>query len=176
MESKRIAAMVFSVISGLVLCDSVSYAADGEIDFTGSVIDTACTMDIGANNKMSVILGNVAKTAFSGPDSVSSVTEFDIKLKSCPEVTTASVKFDGVTVPGNHEVLALTEETGAATGIGIQITDQANKVVAFETATDSYPLVAGDNTLPFYASFIQTDAAVVAGTANATAQFTINYN
>lgn len=176
MESKKIAAMVLFVLSGLVLCDSASYAADGEINFTGSVIDTACTMDIGANNKMSVILGNVAKTAFSGPDSVSSVTEFDIKLKSCPEVTTASVKFDGVTVPGNNEVLALTEETGAATGVGIQITDQANKIVTFKTATDSYPLAAGDNTLPFFASFIQTDAAVVAGTANATAQFTINYN
>jgi major type 1 subunit fimbrin (pilin) len=171
----KLVAVAITATTMLTLSHAV-VAADGQIDFTGSVTDTACIMDIGTDNKMTVALGNVDTASFSGVDSTSSATEFNIKLKSCPEATNASVKFDGTTVAGKNDVLALTSGTGVATGVGIQIKDKSSKVVNFYNATDSYPLTEGDNTLPFHASFIQTDTTVVAGTANATAQFTLNYN
>lgn len=168
-----------SLASALTMICAGVHASDGTISFTGSITDTACTMDIGAGNKITVDLGEVAKSSFSGVGSTSTSTAFDIKVKSCPSaVTAATVKFDGIDYSGDNTALALdTPETGtAATGVGVQLMDSANKVVPLQTASSSYTLKEGDNTLPFTASYIQKAATVTSGTANATAQFTLNYN
>lgn len=163
-------------LSAICLLTAVSaHASDGTINFNGEIVDTACTIDIGASNTMDVTLGKVAKSAFTGVDSTASATEFDLKLTDCP-AGNATVKFDGANYGGDNEVLALTAGTGVATGVGIQIKDSVQKVVPLFTASSSIVLTAGENTLPFYASYIQKDAAVVSGKANSTAQFTLNYN
>lgn len=164
-------------VASLLMLSSAAFASDGTVNFTGEIIDSACTIDIGANNTMTVDLGKVAKTAFSGAGSTASATEFDLKVKDCPAtVTTAVVKFDGANYSGDNSVLALTAETGAATGVAIQLKDGAQKVLPLFTASSSYALKAGDNTLPMYASYIQKETTVAAGKANSTAQFTLNYN
>ncbi|MFO6296575.1 fimbrial protein [Rahnella selenatireducens] len=171
--------MAVTIMSVLAAASVNATASDGTISFTGSVTDTACAMDIGATNELTVAMGSVAKTAFTGVGSTASATEFDIKVKDCPATAkTATVKFDGTTYSGDNAVLALdTPETGtAATGVGIQIKDSAQKVVPLFTASSSYTLAEGANTLPFVASYIQKEATVVSGVANATAQFTLNYN
>ncbi|WP_324722530.1 fimbrial protein [Lelliottia sp. JS-SCA-14] len=160
-----------------VLSSAAALASDGTINFTGEVLDSACTVDIGANNTMEVTLGSVAKTAFTGKGSTASYSKFNLKLTKCPAtVTSASVKFEGTSYAGDDSVLALTEEDGVATGVGVQISDASNKVVELGTATASTTLAAGDNVLPFYARYIQQAAAVTAGPANSVAQFTLNYN
>lgn len=165
------------VISALVGYSATSLASDGTINFKGEVIDTACTIDVGANNTMEVQLGKVAKSAFTGVDSTASATEFDLKLKDCPAaVTSAVVKFDGKNYNGDNNTLALTNETDVATGVGIQLKDAKQTLVPLFTASSKYDLVTGENTLPFYASYVQKATAVVAGKANSTVQFTINYN
>lgn len=169
---------IFS-IALLSLISMNAFAADGEITFEGSIVDTACTVDIGTGNKMTVTLGEISKTSFTGVGSTSSATEFNIKLKACPAaITSATVKFDGNAYSGDPSTLALDGgETGVATGVGIQIKDSTETVVPLATPSSSYTLQeTEENTLPFYASYIQKAATVVAGTANATAQFTVNYN
>ncbi|MRS88949.1 fimbrial protein [Enterobacteriaceae bacterium RIT714] len=160
-----------------VLSSASVLASDGTINFTGEVLDSACTVDIGANNTMEVSMGSVAKSAFTGKGSTASATKFNLKLTKCPTtVTSATVKFDGTAYAGDDSVLALTTETGVATGVGIQLSDSSNKVVTLFTPSSSMTLAEGDNVLPFVARYIQQAAAVTAGPANSVAQFTVNYN
>lgn len=169
---------IASAIAAVSVLSSASVlASDGTVNFTGEVLDSACTVDIGANNTMNVDMGKVAKTAFTGKGSTASYTKFDLKLTKCPAtVTSATVKFDGTADAGDNSVLALTVEEGVATGVGIQLSDSADKVVSLGSPTSSVTLAAGDNVLPFYARYIQQAAAVTAGPANSVAQFTLNYN
>ncbi|WP_380182963.1 fimbrial protein [Kalamiella sp. sgz302252] len=175
------------MIATLALINAVAaapaLAVDGTINFKGKIIDAACTVDLdGAGaTTMDVLLGNVYKNAFTGVGSTAggtaSATKFNILLKGCPDtVKAATVKFDGIAYSGDNTVLALTEETGVATGVGIQLSDKSGVLPLFSESA-SYTLVSGNNvnTLDFYARYIQKDAAVTVGPANAVATFTVNY-
>ncbi|HCB2207738.1 TPA: fimbrial protein [Citrobacter farmeri] len=152
---------------------------DGTVNFTGEIIDASCTVDIGANNTMEVILGKVSKTVFTGVGSYASSTEFDLKVKDCPAtIHGIAVKFDGQGYNGDNSVLAVTAGTGTAEGVAIELLDKNQKVVPLFTVSDIYPLADGETTLtlPFYARYKQVAATVKPGPANSTAQFTLNYN
>lgn len=150
-------------------------AADGTITFTGSLTADACTVDAGSQN-MSVDMGEVATTAFSGgPGTKSSPTKFDIQLTACPDtVTGAAVKFDGETDPTNPNLLKL-DSDAVATGVGIEISDNSGTPIALHTASTVYPLQEGDNTLSFVSRYVSTDAQPGAGATKATSLFTLNY-
>lgn len=158
-------------------------AADGTINFKGNIIDSACKVDLdGAGaTTTDVMMGNVNKSAFTGVGSTAggsaSATKFTIQLKDCPEtLTKATVKFDGIAYAGDNTVLALTDETGVATGVGIQLSDSKGVLPLFTEST-AYTLdtETGTNTLDFYARYIQKAATVTAGPANSVTTLTINY-
>lgn len=152
---------------------------DGTINFTGEITDAACTVDIGTDNTLTVDLGTVNKSVFTGVGSYASATEFDLKVKDCPEtVTSISAKFDGNGFNGDNSVLAITEAADAAKGVAIELLDQNKAAFSLFADTDLYDLPAGQTTLtmPFYARYKQMEDTVVAGKANSTAQFTLNYN
>jgi major type 1 subunit fimbrin (pilin) len=154
-------------------------AADGQVNFKGEIIDSACEVVNSVSNPLDVTLGQVAKTAFTGAGSTAAATKFTLQLKNCPEsVTSAAVKFDGTADAGDNNVLQLTQDTGVATGVGIQLSDASNAVLPLFTASTSYPLVSGTavNNLDFVARYIATDETVTAGPANSVASFSINYN
>lgn len=180
---KYIVSTLTSVALMAALSSTAAFAADGTINFQGNIIDSACTVDLDGNGAttMDVLMGDVNKTAFSGVGSTAggsaSATKFNISLKNCPEtVTTATVKFDGTAYAGDNTVLALTQETGVATGVGIQLSD-ASGILPLFTASAPYTLTSGDttNVLDFYARYIQKAATVTAGPANSVATFTVNY-
>ncbi|EPM0390336.1 fimbrial protein [Proteus mirabilis] len=152
-------------------------AADGTIDFTGEIIDNACELAAGSD-ALKVNLGKVSKTALPSAGVTAAATKFTIKLINCPAtVSTASVKFDAESYSGDDTVIALKQESGVATGVGIQIMDDANTVVPLFTASKNYPLKEdGENNLDFIARYIAKTDSVTAGLANANATFTINYN
>ncbi len=92
-------------------------------------------------------------------------------------MTAASVKFDAESYLGDDQVIKLKQDTGVATGVGIQITDDSNTVVPLFTATKIFPLKQNvENNLDFRARYIAKSSAVTPGPANGTATFTINYN
>ncbi|UBX50608.1 fimbrial protein [Providencia alcalifaciens] len=154
-------------------------AADGTIDFTGEITDQACELASGSD-ALKVNLGKVSKKALPSAGSTAAATKFTIKLINCPTtVTSASVKFDATSYPGDDSVIELKDagKSGVATGVGIQITDNANTVVPLFTASKTYPLKDGvENNLDFRARYIAQTANVGVGLANANATFTINYN
>lgn len=152
-------------------------ADDGRINFYGSITDSACTVVNNMSNPLSVMMGNVSSSAFTGAGSTASPTKFNIALKDCPEsAKSATVKFDGTADSNVATLLALTQEAGVAKGVGIQLMDNKNAVVPLYTASSAYPLQAGDNNLAFVARYYATANTVSAGFANATSSFTLNYN
>lgn len=170
------------VIATLIAASSVfainnTLAADGTIDFTGEITDQACELASGSD-ALKVNLGKVSKTALPSAGSTAAATKFTIKLIKCPAtVTTASVKFDADSYLGDDTVIKLKEETGVATGVGIQITDNENAVVPLFTASKNYPLQENvENNLDFRARYIAKSDTVTTGPANGTATFSINYN
>ncbi|MEL4013835.1 fimbrial protein [Dryocola clanedunensis] len=171
---KNLISMAIAVAA--VLSAANTFAEDGTVNFTGEITDTACTVDIGANNTMTVDLGKVARTAFTGVGSKASATKFVLKLKDCPTgLNLARVKFDGTGYDGDDSVLKLTQDLGAAQGVAIELSDPAAKLPLFTPST-AYALVEGDNALNFYARYVQMAQTVVSGPANASATFTLNYN
>jgi len=156
---------------------SSAFADDGKINFVGSITDEACTVVNGMSNPLTVTLGNVSSKAFTGAGSTAAPTKFTIALTDCPDtVNSATVKFDGTADSNVNTILALTQETGVATGVGIQLADANNSVIPLYTASAAYPLATGDNNLDFVARYYATAASVTAGPANSTSNFTIVYN
>jgi major type 1 subunit fimbrin (pilin) len=163
------------LLCGVVaLLSGLAQAQSGKINFTGEIIDTACEVDTNSQN-LDVNLGRVSKTDFSGAGTVASETAFKLNLKNCPEVTTATIKFDATPKDGDYNVIDISADSGAAKGVGVQILDSARKVVPLYTASSLYDLAVGDNSLKFTARYYAT-GEVTSGPANAVANFTVNYN
>ncbi|MGL5389644.1 MAG: fimbrial protein [Serratia sp. (in: enterobacteria)] len=166
-----VAALVTGVLS------ASAFADDGKINFVGSITDDACTVVNNMSNPLTVTLGTVSSSAFTAAGSTAAPTKFTIALTDCPAtMTSAKVKFDGTADTNVNTILKLTQETGVATNVGIQLMDKANVVVPLYTASSAYALTAGANNLDFVARYYATAAAVTAGPANSTSNFTIVYN
>lgn len=174
---KNLLAML--IAGGSIFVVNNALAEDGTIDFTGEIIDNACELASGSD-ALKVNLGKVSKTALPTTGSTASATQFTIKLINCPATaSSAAVKFDADSYSGDSSVIALKNEPNVATGVGIQITDDTNKVVPLFTESKKYPLKTGANVvnnLDFRARYIAKADTVTAGLANGNATFTINYN
>ncbi len=124
-------------IAATVGCSASAFAAtngEGQINFTGEIIDSACQVVNGLSNPLNVELGRVSKTVFSGAGSTSTPTKFDIQLKSCPEtVTSAAINFGGTPDTDNSTTLALTPDTETATGVAIRLLDSSEQPVSLYT-------------------------------------------
>ncbi|WP_075182350.1 fimbrial protein [Pantoea sp. 1.19] len=153
------------------------HAADGTIQFTGNITDTACVVET-ASSSQTVALGTVASTAFSSAGSTAGAKPFTINLSNCPAaVTSAAVRFDGSLNTANSSILALNSGEDAA-NVGVAIYEQdSSTLIPIGSDSASFPLSAsGINTLNFVAKYYATATPVGAGSANATASFTIAYN
>lgn len=75
------------LLAATIGCTASAFAAtngEGQINFTGEIIDSACQVVNGLSNPLNVPLGKVSKTVFTGAGSTSTLTKFDIQLKDCP--------------------------------------------------------------------------------------------
>lgn len=156
-----------------------SSAADGSINFTGTILDSACTIDTG-NANQTVNLGMVPKSTFSKAGDMAAATRFSIVLENCPDtVTSASIKFDGKADATNTSILALSDGQ-TAKGVGIALYEE-DGITAIPLATRSKSITldtatpANSNSLTYVAKYMATQASVEAGSANSTSDFTITY-
>jgi len=174
MMNKTIIALAIAAGSALT---SVAQAADGKINFTGTITDSAYTVTTGTKTQ-TVNLGTISSSGFDGAGAVSGASRFSVALESCPgTVTTASVVFDGQPDTNNTSLLALTPGTGVATSVGIGIYEEdSTTLIPVATKSAEKDLSPAGATFNFIAKYVATDAAVGAGTANAVSDFTISYN
>jgi P pilus assembly protein, pilin FimA len=165
-----------TLIAGLFA--SAANAADGTINFTGSITDAACTVDSNSASQ-NVNLGTVSSKVFGAVGATASPTNFTIKLTSCPStVTGASVKFDGTSDTTNTQLLKLASAS-TAKGVGVAIYEKdASTLVPMHSQSSRQTIDSAQttNTLAFVAKYMSTADAVTAGTANASTDFTIVYN
>nr|WP_241391464.1 fimbrial protein [Serratia proteamaculans]ULG18709.1 fimbrial protein [Serratia proteamaculans] len=174
MKVKLLALALTTTLAGY---STMLLAADGTINFTGNITDTACTVDTASTNQ-TVNLGTVATTAFSAAGSTASPTRFTINLNTCPAaVKSANVRFDGNTNSANSNILALNSDQ-TATNVGVALYEQnSSTLIPVGNPTENVTLSStNSNTLTYIAKYYSTATPVTAGTANSTATFTIAYN
>lgn len=146
-------------------------AYDGTVNFKGSVVDSACTVNV-ATQSQSVDFGAVGKSGFTGDKSVTATKKFPITLDSCAVTTykKVTVRFDGTQDGDNLKLTA-----GGATGLAVQLLNPDGTPLAMGTDSAVNDLSTGSNSINFGARYIQNAATVTTGAANAQAQFTLSY-
>ncbi|CAI0957502.1 fimbrial protein [Serratia quinivorans] len=156
---------------------SVANAADGTINFEGSVLETACTATAAVST---VKMGAISKVALGSVGATSLGKPVTVTLSSCPAAATkATITFAGTPDANNSQLFKVVAGAGtAATGIGLALYDadgvtliSPNAVSAEKNLSTSTSTVYN-----FTAKYMATKTAVTGGDANASASFTVNYN
>lgn len=161
----------------------------GKINFTGSVVAAPCAVD-NSTDGQTVKLGQIATNQLASKGATGSAVPFTVKLIGCdlsPQAgdttatinyTKASIKFTGSSIDAT--TLALTADGAGeqpAQNVGIEIF-QANKAVNVDgtDGTAAQDIIAGDNEIPFTATYVATsEDAVIAGSANSSVNFQVTY-
>ncbi|WP_336218237.1 fimbrial protein [Citrobacter amalonaticus] len=151
-------------------------ADDLPINFRGTVVAGACEVASLSKN-MDVILGDIPTMYFGDAGDVSTAVPFTIDL-NCPDGASlkATVTFSGTTA-SDSTLLALDTDVNVAKGVAVRINESDGTKISLGTASAVNSLVAGDNELKFTAQYqaLVGRSEINAGSANATAQFTLNY-
>lgn len=164
-----------------VLAASNVYAAAGTVNFTGTILDSACTVDVASKNQ-TVDLGKYNKSEFTAVGSLTAAKRFNIVLADCPDtVTSAKVLFDGKPDLTDSNLLAIDDSIqDAATGVAINLMSaDKNDLPLHGVNGYNYNLNTDsgvENTLAFYAQYKSTSSTVTAGPANSVANFSVTYN
>ena len=107
----------------------------------------------------------------------SSSRPFEIKLEECDisSKTKVNVSFSGIADETNDSLLSVNTEAGSASGVGIGIYDNANKLIDVNTGKATTTLQAGQTVLYYTANYVATKAAVTTGYGNAEVDFNLTY-
>jgi major type 1 subunit fimbrin (pilin) len=168
--------IAFALLAGSSFAGVVS-AADGTVNFTGNIMGAACTVSP-TSATQTVALGTVSSSSLPSVGSTAAPTKFDIVLDSCPAAATkATIKFDGPSDSKNSSLLALTTGAGVATGVGIGLyeSDSSTQIPVGSVSASKNLSSTAATTFTYYAKYMAT-GTVVAGSANAVSNFTVNYN
>ena len=184
----KISALCGSSLLALMAATSAN-AADGQVEFTGTVNDNACTIN-SESVKKSVDMGQVRIADFANTvGSTAGETPFSISLENCSGSTlkNASIKFSGQQAATDATVLGMVG-SNQVKGLGIQIADaRTGDKLPLNTASTDYVLRPQSNTFDFTASYVRLVAdtpgadgapdtrGIGTGTVNALATFDVTY-
>lgn len=125
-----------------------------------------------------VDMGNVPTKIFKGVGSMGPKVPFSIELSGC-QGNASHVLLHLEPTYGyadkNNGVIALSNEEGSASGVGIQLM-MDEKVIDANANPIIYPFQQGTTVLPFYAYYYQVADRVQPGTANSTLIFYTFYD
>lgn len=172
---------------------AAAFAADfgqGTITFTGSVLDAPCSIPA-ADLNQTIDLGQISKNDLATVNAASATLPFEIHLTGCnftmttganpaPQLNKLKIAFAGTFSDATKAILTNTAPNGA-TNVGIQIVDNAGKVIS-STPTAEQTLAAGNlNTLRYGVRLINTgtagaNVAATAGKVGAQVVFTLTYS
>lgn len=177
----KLAAVAFLGFMGVA---SSAMAQDGQVNFTGKIIEAGCQINGSVTSTQNVKLGEVAKTAFTNAGDTAATTKFSMVLSACPADLLGkpvAVKYDGTPDITDNDYLQLTNygNTGVADGVAIQLLNTDGTPLALGTASNAVTInadAATETELDFFARYISTKSAVTAGDANGTVNFTLTYN
>lgn len=166
----------------LGLSSTATLAADGKLTFRGNIGNSSCSVTSG--DEITVAMGKVPVETLE-KDADGPAVGFAITLQGCKQGTYYLV-LDGVSPEGQPNILALDNSTGddVAKGVGIKISDISDKPVTLtkglDVNNDAMVSIGGDGgsgTFYLKAHYFAFDqSSLKAGTADATATFTIVQN
>lgn len=150
-----------------------------------SITSRTCRVSAGSQN-IAVPMGTVNRGAFTGVGSTAGGSNFTVRLDSCSTGLNLFMTFtDGNNPANTSDVLTLTPGTLSAKGIGIRITRQDNSQRVSYGPDSALPANPGQMSfgattgatrdLPFTAAYVQAQAFIAGGTANAIATITMSY-
>lgn len=164
-----------SSISLAALSSSV-FAADGTIDFTGSITANTCTIDGGGTATKTVDLGAVPESALAVMGQTAGNQAFSFVLTGCTaSAAKVAARFESI-IASPDGYLGLTA-AATAKNVKIAIYDAAGTLqpVNGVVPTTSYvDLDNGDATLNYTAAYYATDVAE-AGSADSQVSYTLSY-
>jgi major type 1 subunit fimbrin (pilin) len=176
--------LALAVATMLSVGMGAAHAADGTINFTGTVTADTCTVSVNDQTNPTLNLGTVNTADLAAQGDTGPAANFNLNLTSCPNTVTAA----SVTFSGNQDAgldTAFSNEAGAADAaqnVGVQLYDASNATVAPDAAVDvsSYLTPNSDNTaesatIPFSARMIAVADAATAGSLVSHADYTISY-
>ncbi|MGE9553592.1 fimbrial protein [Erwinia amylovora] len=139
-----------------------------------NVTTIACTV---SSTAISVPMGTVEKRAFGGVGTWpgdANTRSFILPLNSNAG-TRVNVQIDGNVQNASQGVLNLTGGTGSASGVGIQLLYQNAPLPLSSPVNTGTATSEGTYNIPLQARYYQTGSSITAGTANASATFTLTY-
>ncbi|WP_339496268.1 fimbrial protein [Pseudomonas sp. RA_105y_Pfl2_P56] len=164
-------------------------ASDGQVEFSGSINDNACTIN-SENVKKSVDMGQVRLADFENTvGATAGSVPFSISLENCSSATlkNAAITFRGQQSTTDPTILGMTGDNQVA-GVGIQINDaRTGSKLPLNTASTDYVLRPQSNTFDFTASYVRLVAdgegadgkpgvrGIGTGQVNALASFDVTY-
>ena len=171
------------ILLSLVSLSSLVHATDGEITFTGRVLDTTCTLG-GTDGDYTVTLPTVGKTALSTTGATAGDTTFNIELTNCPISTGISAFFDNtITEVLSSGRLKNTATSGAAGNVDIELLNANGAPLKLHLGTANAQLstkvenstTGGGVTLGFKARYYATAPVTSGGEVASRAVYTIIY-
>ncbi|MBS3046384.1 fimbrial protein [Enterobacter mori] len=142
---------------------------------SSTVSTAACSV---TQSLIPVSMGQVLKTHFNGVGSHSDEVGFKISL-NCDAGSKVNITLEGTEDgSGTSGVIALIPPASgiSAGGVGLQVLYAGVPVNLGSAISAGTASSAGSMEIPFTARYYQTTGTVTAGTANATATFTMTYN
>ncbi len=133
-------------------------------------------------SNVTVPLGQSTTKSFKGVGSETPRVKFSVPINNCPAgLQRIGLQFSAPSgvVDANNGVIALSAES-TAQGLGLKLVSVSNgKPMAFGApgyeVAQYAPATGGSYSADFYASYVQTGAAIKPGTANGTLIFTLLY-
>lgn len=152
----------------------------GTVNFTGSVVTSACAIGSNSTN-MDVELGQVRTATLATAGSEASTSkDFSIVLEDCDTTVSqaVAVTFSGTPDANDPSSLAVGDNggTGSAQNVAIRLYDEQGTVVKLGEATSAVSLRNGENTLNFSAKYFSPKGSATAGDASAVSTYTLTYS
>ncbi|WP_436892844.1 fimbrial protein [Siccibacter turicensis] len=137
-----------SSILALLLLTVIATAGAQDLNFSGRVLASPCTLDT-AVSQLTVDLGDYYADQLSKPKSAIGYKTFPLTLKDCPEGTTKVVAtFTGVDEPAGDWITLFTN-TGTAKNVGIMLKGDTSLWIggAIKNGTQLTQTVKADHTV-----------------------------
>lgn len=163
--------MLISTTTATVFADPVVTI---NLRLKAELVDQSCTVASESQN-INVALGTWATNNMLNVGDRTRATPFSIHLFDC-KANSVAVSFIGPTDPSNTNYLAL-NNTATAGNVAIEILDKDRQLLPMGSFSTPENTTNKDSVqLDFFANYISTRGKVTAGTADAVANFVLNYN
>lgn len=156
--------------------NSLANAADGTINFTGTIINPPCTLEL-SDSMISVPLGDYTTDALAVKGTETTAKNFEIVLTGCSteEFSAVQTRFNFNEDSTDGRFISI-NGPDSASGVAIKLMDEEGTLISPNTESKAVLLEDGAPLrLSFKASYISTADTVGKGSANANGTFELLY-